>query len=160
MAKNSTPKQSKAKKPKASKLPSSKTLFDHINAIKTGKDPSYWSTLDESDKKTWNTYMVNRFLSMNQKLIEPISELQMYTHLEPKDVYKLYASLFPRDPKFYRYIKANKAEKYDKQDIQMLIDHFEVSEREVLDYLEILDTPEGKEILRALREEYGNRYVV
>ena len=37
-----------------------KTLFDHIKAVTQFQDPKYWDKLEETDKKTWSNYMVQR----------------------------------------------------------------------------------------------------
>jgi hypothetical protein len=38
--------------------PKTKSLFDHINHVREGKNPNYFSTLTDADKKTWSNYMV------------------------------------------------------------------------------------------------------
>ena len=40
-----------------------KSLFEHLSGIKEKKVK--WDTLSEMDKKSFEPYMINRFLSMN-----------------------------------------------------------------------------------------------
>ena len=83
-----------------------KTLFEHLSGIKEKKTP--WESLSVMDKKSFEPFMVNRFLSMNVELLELVNELQMYTigQLSPKEVYKLYLDTLPKKKSFDKYIKA------------------------------------------------------
>jgi hypothetical protein len=54
-----------------------KSLFEHLSGIKEKKVK--WDTLSEMDKKSFEPYMINRFLSMNIDLLPIINILQKYT---------------------------------------------------------------------------------
>ena len=124
-----------------------KTLFDHLNEIRVGKNPKYFETLGDADKKTWSNYMVCRFLSMQYELIEVINDLQAYQDkLTPEQFYRLCIEVVPRGRGFYPYIK-NKAEKYNKDLLKLLCEHFQESERNVLEYLNMLSTEEVRQII-------------
>jgi len=115
-----------------------KTLFEHLSGIKEKKSP--WESLSVMDKKSFEPFMVNRFLSMNMEFLELVNELQMYTigQLSPRDVYKLYLDVLPKKRSFDKYIKAKGSDKYNDKVLEYLSRYFEVSQREVKDYLEIL----------------------
>ena len=134
-----------------------KGLFDHIKAITQEQDPNYWDTLGESDKKTWSSYMIHRFLSMNPDWIDLISELQPYTEiLQPKDLYKCYIGLLPKGRYYLRYIKGKKEEKYEKFLIDLLKQDYGCSKTEAIDYCEILyGTKQGREHIKYIAEKYG-----
>lgn len=134
-----------------------KTLFDHIKAITQYQDPEYWEKLEKKDKKSWNTYMINRFLSMNPEWTDIVNYVQQYTSsMKDKDVYKLYINLLPKGNIFLRYIKGNKESKYDEWALQLLKDYFEVGHREILTYLDILKTTNnGKNEIRSILMKYG-----
>ena len=73
------------------------TIFDWINQItlKKGK----WDSFSETDQKKFQTYIINRFLSMNMYWIDIVNQLQKYTMglpLRTKDVYNLYCDLIPK----------------------------------------------------------------
>ena len=125
-----------------------KTLFQHLSGIKEKK--ASWESLSVMDKKSFEPYMVNRFLSMNMGLLELVNELQQYTigQLSPKDVYKLYLDVLPKKKSFDKYIKAKGGDKYNDKVLSYLTRYFEVSEREVKDYLEILSKDEVIEIIQ------------
>ncbi len=125
------------------------TLFDWLNQILLHK--KNWDDFEEHEKKTFNTFMINRFLSMSSDFAEAVNICQEYTfQMEDKDVYNLYKNLFPKQKKFLRYIKGKK-EKNSKKLLSFLSTHFGVSQREVVDYIEILDKKSIEKILR----EYG-----
>jgi len=127
------------KKDSGESSPKSKTLFDHINEIRSGKNPKYFQTLSESDKKTWSNYMVCRFLSMQPELVEYLNEIQRYSGiLQPKDYYKVLIEIVPSGRAFYPYIKS-KSEKYNSNLLKLLSMHFQDSERNVLEYLSLLN---------------------
>ena len=125
-----------------------KTLFQHLSGIKEKKTP--WESLSVMDKKSFEPFMVNRFLSMNMGLLELVNELQQYTigQLSPKDVYKLYLDVLPKKKSFDKYVKAKGSDKYNDKVLDYLSRYFEVSEREVKDYLEILSNDEVIEIIQ------------
>lgn len=128
-----------------------KTLFEHLSGIKEKKTP--WESLSVMDKKSFEPFMVNRFLSMNVELLELVNELQMYTigQLSPKEVYKLYLDTLPKKKSFDKYIKAAGSDKYNDKVLEYLSRYFEVSHREVKDYLDILPKQDVIEII----QKYG-----
>ena len=142
-----------AKKSKdvAEKSPKSKSLFDHLNEIRIGKNPKYFDTLTDADKKTWSNYMVCRFLSMSPESVETINDAQAYQDkLEPKDFYRLCSEVIPRSRGYHPYIKSE-AEKYNKSLLSLLCIHFKECERNVLEYIGLLT----QEDLRAIVKLYG-----
>ena len=82
-----------------------KTLFQHLSGLKESK--TSWDSLSVMDKKTFEPFMVNRFLSMNMGLLELVNELQKFTigQLSPRDVYKMYLDFLPKKRSFDKYIK-------------------------------------------------------
>ena len=135
----------------------SKTLFDHIKAITTEQDPNYWDNLSEGDKKTWSNYMIHRFLSMNPDWVDTISELQPLTQvLEPPILYKLLIGLIPKGRYYLKYVKGKQDTKYESWLVDLVKIDFGVSEKEALDYLDILySTREGRENIKYICEKYG-----
>ena len=122
------------------------TLFDHYNAVVKFKPIGYWDKLDDKDRSTWSTYMINRLISMNPDMCDLINITQKYTHsLDNNLVYKLYENLIPKNNRFYRYIKGNKT-KIDKNKIELLCKYFECSSKEVIEYLELLPDKIVKEM--------------
>ena len=96
------------------------TIFDFIKNLTIEKVP--WDSYTESEKKEFNIYMINRWLSMDPdyNLIEIINELQHLTIglLEPKEVYKLYYYLLPKQQYWLKFIKGKKESKYNPELIE------------------------------------------
>ena len=84
-----------------------KTIFDHINQIRNIKSESYFSTLSDEDKKTFNHYMICRFLSMDVRCIYEVSYLsKVFDKMDSKSFYRLCCELIPPS-KYTPYIKSN-----------------------------------------------------
>jgi len=125
-----------------------KTIFEHLSGIKEKKIS--WDSLSEMDKKSFSPFIINRWLSMNVELLELVNELQMYTigQLSPREVYKLYLDVLPKQKTFDKYIKGKKEGKYNENVLSYLSKYFGVSKREVDDYLEFLSKDDVIEIIK------------
>lgn len=134
-----------------------KKLFDHLNAITAEQDPNYFDKLSEEDLKSWSNFMINRFLSMKSEWVELIATLLPLTQtLQPKEMYKLYISVIPKGKYFLKYIKGKSADKYEDFLIDLIKKDFECSEKEALEYIEVLySTREGRENIKYICEKYG-----
>jgi hypothetical protein len=134
-----------------------KKLFDHLNAITSEQDPKYFDKLTEEDLKSWSNFMINRFLSMKPEWVELIATLLPLTQtLQPKEMYKLYISVIPKGKYFLKYIKGKSADKYEEFLIDLIKKDFQCSEKEALEYIEVLySTREGRENIKYICEKYG-----
>lgn len=112
-------------------------IFDHLSNV-TDKKTS-WESLSDVEKKSFSPFMINRLLSMNSDFIELVNELQRYTvgQLDPKITYVLYSDLLPKKKQFNKYIKSKKADKYNSDLVDLVRNHFLISEKEALEYLDI-----------------------
>jgi len=113
------------------------TIFDHLSHITDKK--VIWDTLSDVDKKAFVPYLINRWLSMNMDFIEIVNELQRYTigQLSPAETYKLYFDVLPKQKQFSKYIKGKKADKYNSELVELMSQHFSVSEKEAREYIDI-----------------------
>ena len=130
------------------------TIFDHLSNI-TDKKVN-WNTLNDVDQKAFSPYMINRWLSMNMDFIEIVNELQKYTigQLSAAETYKLYFEFLPKQKQFNKYIKGKKADKYNQDLVELLSQHFCVSEKEATEYIEILEST-NKDELKSIIKLYG-----
>lgn len=130
------------------------SLFDHINNIRHLKKP--WAKLTDLDKKSWSTYMVNRFLSMNAEYTELVNTLQKYTIgvLNNREVYKLYFDILPKDRTFSKYIKGVSEEKYNTELVNLIKKSYLYSKAEAEEYLDIILGTNPNEIVTLLKK-YG-----
>ena len=116
------------------------TIFDHLSHITEKKTP--WDKLSEADQKSFSPYLINRWLSMNMDLIEIVDMFQQYTigELDRKHVYQLYQDILPKKRIFTKYIKGKGADKYNKELVEMLRNHFSIPSREAEEYIDMLAT--------------------
>jgi|21_taG_2_1085346.scaffolds.fasta_scaffold00045_47 hypothetical protein len=114
----------------------SKSIIEHINNITVNKLPA--DNYSESDWKSWSSFMVSRWLSMNSGLLELVNEVQSLNLTDKKQLYKLYSNILPKKKMFSKYIKAKKTDKYHPELITYLSKHFEVGKTEIKSYLSLL----------------------
>ena len=124
------------------------TIFEWINQINYIKSP--WNSFSEDDQKSFNVYMINRWLSMDQNLIEIVNYFQQYSIglLHPKEVYKWYCDIIPKGKRYNKYIKGSKKVKYDSKLVSIICKHYESSKNECIDYIELLSKDEVSSILK------------
>ena len=134
-------------------------IFEWLGQITCYKKP--WDSFSEAEQKTFNTFIINRFLSMRSSWTDMVNELQLYTMGIPMkngDVYKLYCDVFPKEsrPAFMRYIKGKKEKKYDEFLLNIITEYYHISKLEATDYLDILYlSKEGKSELKDILQKYG-----
>ena len=127
------------------------TLFDHLANITWKKKP--WSELSETDQKSFSPYLINRWLSMNINYIELVDMFQQYTigPLNKKHVYQLYFDFLPKQKSFNKYIKGKKQDKYNKELVKLIADHYQVAKIEAEEYISLLEQTE----ISSLLKKYG-----
>jgi hypothetical protein len=104
-------------------------IFDWLNEISYKKSP--WSSFSEDDKDNFNSYMINRFVSMKSDYIDLVNIIQKYTI--PKSVlYNYYCKTIPKSRTFFRYIKPKKSN-INKDLLNILSKHLQLSKREIKD---------------------------
>ena len=128
-----------------------KTIFDVVNDVTYLKTP--WEQYSEEDIKAVSPFMLNRFLSMRMELTDTINELQRYTIgvLSPRDTYRLYHDILPTGKSFAKYIKGKKEDKFNKELVSQVAEHYQVSLSEATDYVELMD----KDSCSFLLQRYG-----
>ena len=114
------------------------TIFDWINQILLTKRP--WNTFTKEEQKKFSPFIINRFLSMDEEFVEFVNVFQKYAigTLEPREVYKCYCDILPRGKRYNKYIKGKKSKKYKDSLVELLCGYFEVSKKEVYDYIGIM----------------------
>ena len=112
-----------------------------------------WDDFTEDEQKKFSPFIINRWLSMDKEFIEIVNYFQKYAigTLKPREVYKFYCDILPKGKRFNKYIKGKKLKKYDDWLIKLLCNHFKCSKLQVIEYIELIDKEELKDIL----EMYG-----
>jgi len=119
-------------------------IFDWLKEINSTK--SHPDSFTNQDWDVWNSYMVHRFLSMNPDYIELVNEIQILPPINKKQIYSIYREYIPKNNKWSKYVKSSTKE-LDKDLILQLKKYFNVSVREIKDYLKILDKKQVQSIL-------------
>ena len=124
------------------------TIIDWINQVLIHKKS--WNEFSESEQKSFNPFIINRWLSMDEEFIEVVNYFQKYSigTLEPREVYKWYADFLPKGKRFNKYIKGKKDKKYDPELIRIMCEYFQCSKAEVKENLSLISKEELKEILK------------
>ena len=127
------------------------TIFDWINQINYEKKS--WDSFSEAEQKTFNTFIINRWLSMDEQLIQIVNYFQKYSIglLQPKDTYMWYRDIIPKKKRFNKYIKGKKTMKYNSELISIICKFFETSKKECVEYIEMMN----KNQLTSILELYG-----
>ena len=127
------------------------TIFNWIDQILVDKKP--WNSFTENDQKTFSSFIINRWLSMDEEFIEVVNYFQKYAigTLESREVYKFYCDVLPKGKRFNRYIKGKKSKKYESELIKIISKYFECSKLQTIELLQIISKEELKQIL----EMYG-----
>jgi len=123
------------------------TIIDWINQVLVHKKD--WNSFSESDQKTFNAFIINRWLSMDEEFIEIINYLQKYVigTLESREVYTLYCDVLPKGKRFNKYIKGKKNKKYDSDLIDIICKDFECSKMEATQNLSLISKEQVNNIL-------------
>lgn len=122
-------------------------LFDWLKEINYKKSP-----VDSFTNKDWdefNAYMVHRFLSMNPDFLELVNEVQSLPPTDKQQIYSIYREYIPKNNKWSKYVKST-VKPRNKDLIQYLTNYFQLSTREIKEYLQFLDNKEVTKILSQL----------
>jgi len=134
----------------------SRGLFDHINHIREVKSPDYYQSLTESEKNTFNKYMLLRVLSMDSDIIEEMSFISKYFQNIPNDhFYKLLIDIVPKGRRFSKYIKKSTGN-VNETILTCICDKFKIGQKDAIDYYKVFVTDEkGTKELVNLVECFG-----
>ena len=120
----------------------SRGLFDHINHIREVKSPDYYQSLTESEKNTFNKYMLLRVLSMDSDIIEEMSFISKYFQNIPNDhFYKLLIDIVPKGRRFSKYIKKTTGS-VNETILTCICDKFKIGQKDAIDYYKVFVTDE------------------
>jgi len=124
------------------------TIIEWMNQLLVHKKS--WDSFSELDQKSFNSFIINRWLSMDKEFIEIVNVFQKYAigTLEPREVYKWYCDILPKGKRFNKYIKGKSDKKYDDWLIETLRTHFHESKNHIKDYLNLISKEELINILR------------
>jgi hypothetical protein len=123
------------------------TIFDWLKEITYNK--SKWESFTEEDKKSFEPYMIHRFLSMNPEYIEFVNLVQTFPYTDKEKTYNIYLYMIPKNNMFFKYIKSSKKKKQESL-LKHIANYFECSFGEAEEYIDILRDSGVKSILTSL----------
>ena len=123
-----------------------KTLFQHLSGLKESKN--FGIVFQLWIKKPLNhLWLIGSFYEYGTIGVGKRASKFTIGQLSPRDVYKMYLDFLPKRRSFDKYIKGKKDDKYNSNVLEYLAKYYQVSQREVRDYLEILSKDDITEIL-------------
>lgn len=130
------------KKSSTEDAPKHKSLFDHVNQIRNVKNPKYFDSLSDGDKKSFNHYMICRFLSMDSSCINEVSYLtRVFDKMGSKSFYTVACALV-NPVKYTPYIKS-KNKKFNSTLLGYVSSKYEISRSDANDYCKTLVSIDG-----------------
>ena len=122
-------------------------IFDWLNQITYDKQP--WNSFTEEDKKSFEPYMIHRFLSMNPEYIEFVNLVQVFQVTDKEKIYNIYLYMIPRKKMFLKYIKSSLKKRQEKL-LGYVASYYECSLGEANEYIDILRENGVKDILNKM----------
>jgi hypothetical protein len=127
-----------------------KNIFGWLEEITVNKSPL--SSISDESWDTWNSYMVHRYVSMNQDYIDIANLVQKINPQNKKQIYSIYKEMIPKRKMWLKYIK-NEAKKEQKELEEYVAKYFDCSLGEAEHYIDILRGTGVKSILNEMGVE-------
>jgi hypothetical protein len=122
-------------------------IFEWLNEITVNK--SSLDIISDESWDTWNSYMVHRYVSMNQDYIDIVNLVQKINPQNKKQIYSIYKEMIPKKKMWLKYIK-NEAKKDQKELEEYVAKYFDCSLGEAEHYIDILRGSGVREILNEM----------
>jgi hypothetical protein len=124
-----------------------KNIFGWLEEITVNKSPL--DIISDESWDTWNSYMVHRYVSMNQDYIDIVNLVQKINPQNKKQIYSIYKEMIPKKKMWLKYIK-NEAKKDQKELEEYVAKYFDCSLGEAEHYIDILRGSGVREILNEM----------
>lgn len=132
-----------------------KSLFDHLNQIKTEKRIDYYDLLNEDEQKNFNQYLILIGLSMDKECIEEVSFISKYLYIVPnKQFYKICCDLIPYSKSFNKWIKSKK-NKFDNKLLNLISKYYEISLNDSIEYCELMFNTNNLDKIENILSKFG-----
>ena len=132
-----------------------KNIFDFLKNICYIKDKNFFNNLSETEKKDYNIFMIQKWLSMEPKYICFISLVDKYAFncLDKKMYDRLMLEILPKEQIFFKYIKKDKKKEKDDIVIECLVKKYEISKVRAQEYNQFLSKEDKQELLESFGVE-------
>lgn len=137
-----------------------KTIMEFIDLLTVNK--TKWEALSEFDKKTFDPFIVNRFLSMNPYLITLANEIQKTFNIGDKMImWKAYFEILPSQKIYLNYIKAKAMIELSAEEeriVTAIVFFFKCTRTEAIQYWELFKkTEQGRQELQEMISSIANK---
>jgi hypothetical protein len=112
-----------------------KDIWGWLNEITLYKTPI--ENISEESWDKWNSYMINRYVSMDIRYIELVNYIQTIPYDNKQQIYSIYREMIPKSKQFLKYIKT-KTKKSNATLTEYVAKYFECSLGEAEEYIDIL----------------------
>ena len=112
-----------------------KDLWGWLNEITLYKTPV--ENISEESWDKWNSYVVNRYVSMDIRYIELSNYIQTIPYDNKHQIYQIYREMIPKSKVFLKYLKS-RTKKKPATLVEYVAKHFECGLGEAEEYIDIL----------------------
>lgn len=112
-----------------------KDLFGWLNEITQTKTPI--ENISEESWKSWNTFMIHKYVSMCPDYIELVNYIQKIPYDKNKQIYSIYREMIPQRKVWLKYI-GTKKKKTNQTATEYVAKYFECSLGEAEEYMDLL----------------------
>jgi hypothetical protein len=112
-----------------------KDLWGWLNEITLHKTPV--ENISEESWNIWNSWLVNKYVSMDIQYIELVNYVQTIPYDSKKQIYQIYREMIPKRKTFFKYLKTNR-KKRNNELADYIAKYFECSLGEADEYIDLL----------------------
>ena len=112
-----------------------KDLWGWLNEITLYKTSV--ENISEESWDKWNSYVVNRYVSMDIRYIELANYIQTIPYDNKHQIYQIYREMIPKSKVFLKYLKS-RTKKKPATLVEYVAKHFECGLGEAEEYIDIL----------------------
>lgn len=112
-----------------------KNTFGFLEEITVRKSPP--ENFSQASWEKWNSYMVHKWLSMNENYIDIVNYVQKTNPQSKKQIYSIYREMIPRKKTWSKYIKNENKNTYQELE-EYVSKYYECSISEANSYINIL----------------------
>ncbi len=115
-------------------------LFQFLNQVTFVKDKEFMSKASEEDRKSINSFIINKWISQDPNLIVIADYLNpLIFNLTVDQLYKIYCRIIPKRKMFFKWIGGKKQKQKTVPDfaLNLIKREFEISQKEALDYFDL-----------------------
>ena len=119
-------------------------IFQHLKNLTEKKEP--WDARNDERVKSYDNFMINRFLSMVELFIPLVNQANRYPNISKEAHYNFFLSVLPKRQFYFKYIKKEK--ELNKESKEAIAEYFEIGKKEVDSYIEQLTEHQIEQIVK------------